>query len=247
MSTPASTKRRRLNDASQTLHKPFKSPFRTSSRPPPQSDVSSLNTDRPSTPAPITDSTEPKPLPLSLQSKPLAHAPRTPLSSRSTQKKTPVNRSVNREIISLRSDIQTLTQAYNLVTAGTDEELKVLVEKWISATRAAAEELFAGTRDRVNRMGGVQGWREREKEQREWRSQWDKEERGIEGQREDEEQEGYYERTEVEKEEEEEEEEDEEPSGGGSDETFTMGMMLKTLNIDLDLIGYDKEAQRWSD
>ena len=28
---------------------------------------------------------------------------------------------------------------------------------------------------------------------------------------------------------------------------FTMDMMLKSLNIDLDLIGYDREMQRWVD
>lgn len=28
-------------------------------------------------------------------------------------------------------------------------------------------------------------------------------------------------------------------------QSFTMDMMLKTLNIDLQLIGYNKEAQRW--
>jgi len=28
-------------------------------------------------------------------------------------------------------------------------------------------------------------------------------------------------------------------------QSFTMDMMLKTLNIDLKLIGYNKEAQRW--
>ena len=28
-------------------------------------------------------------------------------------------------------------------------------------------------------------------------------------------------------------------------QSFTMDMMLKTLNIDLKLIGYSKEAQRW--
>ena len=31
----------------------------------------------------------------------------------------------------------------------------------------------------------------------------------------------------------------------GDDEGFTMDMMLKSLNIELDVIGFDKEAQRW--
>lgn len=28
---------------------------------------------------------------------------------------------------------------------------------------------------------------------------------------------------------------------------FTMAMMLRTLNVGLDIIGYDKEQQRWID
>ena len=28
---------------------------------------------------------------------------------------------------------------------------------------------------------------------------------------------------------------------------FTMAMMLRTLNVDLDIIGYDREQQRWID
>lgn len=41
-------------------------------------------------------------------------------------------------------------------------------------------------------------------------------------------------------------EHDEEPASKvADDDSFTMDMMLKTLNIDLALIGYNKEAQRW--
>jgi Swi5-dependent recombination DNA repair protein 1 len=128
-----------------------------------------------------------------------------------------------------------------------------------------AEELFASTRDRVNGMGGVAAWRDREKEQKEWRTKWDREE--MESAREkaaadnegqdDREVETYNERD-VEGREEEQEEEtsgkDDDVSclrpfllGWSADvrQSFTMDMMLKTLNIDLKLIGYDKEAQRW--
>lgn len=28
---------------------------------------------------------------------------------------------------------------------------------------------------------------------------------------------------------------------------FTMAMMLRTLNVDLDIIGYSREEQRWVD
>ena len=47
-----------------------------------------------------------------------------------------------------------LTQAHALATSTTDDELINLIDIWRVASRAAAEELFGSTRDRVNRMGG---------------------------------------------------------------------------------------------
>jgi Swi5-dependent recombination DNA repair protein 1 len=69
-----------------------------------------------------------------------------------------------------------LTQAQTLATSTKDDDLVVLIDKWRTASRAAAEELFGSTRDRVNRMGGVGAWKEREKESKERQMQWDKEE-----------------------------------------------------------------------
>ena len=36
-------------------------------------------------------------------------------------------------------------------------------------------------------------------------------------------------------------------NANASDQGFTMDMMLRSLNIDLELIGFDKEGQRWVD
>lgn len=83
----------------------------------------------------------------------------------------------------LRSDIQILTQAHALATSTKDEDLQVLIDKWRTASRAAAEELFGSTRDRVNRMGGVGAWREREKEAKDRTMKWDIEEREAERER----------------------------------------------------------------
>lgn len=69
-----------------------------------------------------------------------------------------------------------LTQAQTLATSTKDDDLVMLIDKWRTASRAAAEELFGSTRDRVNRMGGVGAWKEREKESKERQMQWDKEE-----------------------------------------------------------------------
>jgi hypothetical protein len=91
-------------------------------------------------------------------------------------------------------------------------------------------------------MGGVRAWREREREQKEFRNQWDREEMAaIQPHSHDEgglsvleELEGVTER-------------EKSPTRGEEDDTFTMGMMLEALNIDAALIGYDKEAQCWVD
>lgn len=83
----------------------------------------------------------------------------------------------------MRSDIQILSQALALVTSQKDEDLARLVDAWRTASRAAAEELFAKTRDRVNRMGGVGALKEKEKEQKEFRQKWDREEMEAERER----------------------------------------------------------------
>lgn len=60
-----------------------------------------------------------------------------------------------------------------------------LVKKWRGASREAAEEVYRDVRERVNRMGGVRGWRAREKERRkgmlEFQREWDGEGRGGDG------------------------------------------------------------------
>ena len=45
-----------------------------------------------------------------------------------------------------------------------DIRLESLIAKWRSATRRAAEEVYEGAQERVNRMGGVAAWKERERE-----------------------------------------------------------------------------------
>jgi Swi5-dependent recombination DNA repair protein 1 len=67
-----------------------------------------------------------------------------------------------------------LTQAQTLATSTKDDDLVILIDR--TASRSAAEEFFGSTRDRVNRMGGVGAWKEREKESKERQMRWDQEE-----------------------------------------------------------------------
>lgn len=205
MSTPQA-KRRRLNEATKTLQKPFKSPFRTPLRPntssdPPSSDPPETYTPGPvavyepllvvnnkSAPIPTTTiapaiqpPTTPAPV-KKLVSKALASRPSLLTPSRTEGKKAPSKPSIARETMQLRNELQMLKQAQTLATSTKDDDLVVLIDRWRSASRAAAEELFGTTRDRVNRMGGVGAWKEREKESKDRQLKWDQEE--LEAQRE---------------------------------------------------------------
>ncbi|KAH6643067.1 hypothetical protein C7974DRAFT_328920 [Boeremia exigua] len=277
MSTPQA-KRRRLNDATSTLKKPFKSPFRTPLRPnigsdPPSSDppdisspAKSVSYATPLTTSHKAPSVPTQPLadavattPASLQTRFVKlhasqHNGSTPLNlipKKTAPRKKPSKPSLTRELMQLRNEIQILSQAHALAVSAKDENLQILIDRWRAASRAAAEELFGSTRDRVNRMGGVGAWKEREREAKERTMKWDLEEKEaerekVEAARENGEigDEAYDKYAEM-AEEQGQCEEGEHTSKGADDDSFTMDMMLKTLNIDLRLIGYNKEAQRW--
>jgi Swi5-dependent recombination DNA repair protein 1 len=184
MSTPH-IKRRRLNEATKTLHKPFKSPFRTPLKQgfdsdPPSSDLIDVRIPSPGlTITSFTPSAIPIP-DLPIVAKPPLSRPSRGTPARTVQKKTLSKPSVIREIMQMRNEIQILSQAHALATSNKDDDLTLLIDRWRTASRAAAEELFASTRDRVNRMGGVGAWKEREKEQNEWRRKADMEEMDAE-------------------------------------------------------------------
>lgn len=76
-------------------------------------------------------------------------------------------------------ELDTVTQALKVEQSGQDAELEVLVVKWKTASREAAEELFVGAEERVKGMGGVKGWRENAKRAQESRARWDDEGRGV--------------------------------------------------------------------
>ncbi|PVH97486.1 hypothetical protein DM02DRAFT_81399 [Periconia macrospinosa] len=258
MSTPLA-KRRRLDEASKTLHKPFKSPFRTPVKPIVGSDPPSSDPPDPKAPEPANVTSTPAPniakgpVPhLANAATPSLSRPKLNPATRKSGTRTPSKPSLTREIMQLRNDIHILNQAHALVTSSKEQDMLVLIDRWKAASRAAAEEVFATTRDRVNRMGGVGAWQEREREQKEWRMKADREEMEAERGRLEEAKENgeiaeeTFEEYERAHESEKLNDADEaETFKAAPDDSFTMDMMLKTLNIDLELIGYNKELQRW--
>lgn len=293
MSTPLA-KRRKL-DSAAALSKPFKSPMR---RPPQDTDKVSTAQSEATSFAVVEANTNPLikksasqvPLPAlgpeaqtqhSLTStasptvldgsKPAVHQASL-TEVRSLQRE---NAALLNQLASVRSTLDTNTQALKISRSTRDLELQRLVGLWRTASRSAAEELFATAKDRVNGMGGLGAWKEKERGRREgWGgggSGWDERESenrvGL-----DEEMGGYGTnmlRAEVEGEgdldlreegaqEAWEETGDEDEVGdtcnakqdlraNTTSKAFTINMMLRSLSIDLALIGYDKETQRWVD
>ncbi|APA09940.1 predicted protein [Sclerotinia sclerotiorum 1980 UF-70] len=142
-----------------------------------------------------------------------------------------------------------------------DGELIELCEKWKGASRLAAEELFGKVRDRVNRMGGPRAWKEMQKRQQEYQNNWDQDEvnnNNNDDSDDDDEDGKVKEKRDIYAEysidpETENERAQRAPGLGdtgenpGEEDEFTMAMMLRTLNVDLAVIGYDREQQRWID
>src|ERR1700712_3421059 len=174
MSGPPAAKRRRLNDA---LHKPFKSPIRTPLKTNPNPPTTTLKTTplRTSTTAsslPNPEQTKPpprwntpsnaSPLPSTQRSQPTLHNPPKAPPAAAPPRFAPPPRQLESAVLSTRRDIDTLTQAISIVTSTKDAELARLIATWRSASREAAEAVFASARDRVNSMGGVGAMRERE-------------------------------------------------------------------------------------
>lgn len=138
-----------------------------------------------------------------------------------------------------------------------DGELVELITKWKMASRQAAEEMFGKVRDRVNRMGGPRAWKEMQKRQQGFQSGgWDQEPQPVNNESDDDDELKNTEKRDLYAEygiDPETENEKAQRNGGdmgeepGQEDEFTMAMMLRTLNVDLNAIGYDREQQRWVD
>lgn len=165
-SSSYSTKRRRLNDASSALSRPFKSPLKAAIRPEEaegKTADASEDQHRENDPAAITDSSR-------LSTHPIRTPARKPTPKHSSPdhlKKDPQFFALQKQhsalllqLSKLRQTLETAQQAVQIESSSTDAELETLITKWRLASREAAEEVFRGAKDRVNRMGGVGAWRE---------------------------------------------------------------------------------------
>lgn len=175
MSTPAA-KRRRIDAASNTLSKPFRSPFKTPFRSPLNtfsSDSTQSHTAASPNPTPILSERTPNvpslPAPATTTPGRVSRAKKTFASPVAT---TALNadpdiapllraqRDLEQQLRDLKEELEIAEQARKIEreslkrdpSGEVDGELVELIEKWRSASRQAAEELFGKVRDRVNRF-----------------------------------------------------------------------------------------------
>ncbi|KAI5284893.1 hypothetical protein KEM54_000978 [Ascosphaera aggregata] len=65
-----------------------------------------------------------------------------------------------RSLSSARNTLNLLQQATRIEKQKQDEQLKDLTNHWRQVAQRAAEEVFTGAKERIDRMGGVKAWRE---------------------------------------------------------------------------------------
>ncbi|KAL5362156.1 hypothetical protein BJX96DRAFT_166446 [Aspergillus floccosus] len=147
-------------------------------------------------------------------------------------------RALQTRLVALRSELDTAQQALRIESSNKTADLEALIAKWRSVSQSAAEEVFAGAQERVSRMGGMKAWKERMRTET---AQWEREEMEAwygDGEAEEfEVDRDELERRKAEMSDRVEVSERKEDPKEMEDEEFTMEVMLKTLNVDLKVIG----------
>jgi hypothetical protein len=172
------TKRRRLNDRDSALSKPFKSPLKAADRSVEDSERpvdTSKDQHRENNQAAITNSSRPNTQTTTTPGrKPTQNqlSPGNPKNDPQFFTLQKQHSALLLQLSKLRQSLDTAQQALKIASSSTDTELETLITKWKLASREAAEEVFRGAKDRVNRMGGVGAWRERSRKKPEG---WDEE------------------------------------------------------------------------
>jgi len=185
-----SVKRKRLDESSTTLSRPFRSPMRVDVKAKSQQ---TCHTDHdhvvPSLAASkLNDSSvQIRPVPSSENevnttrtTQASSHSRKPPPLFYSSAKSTgndPEFLALQREhsalrlrLSELRQSLDTAQQALKIQNSDQDASLEVLITKWKQVSREVAEELFTTAKEKVNRMGGVGVWREKSRKKPGW---WD--------------------------------------------------------------------------
>ncbi|KAI4194130.1 MAG: hypothetical protein LQ346_003757 [Caloplaca aetnensis] len=246
-------KKRQRTGPSSALHKPFRSPFKTPLKSSAESSQStagltpqfpgdSAERDAPPILTPTPGSSRRKsPTRLNgFKSSPHSFAAPSPHLDKLQKRHTAL---IN-ELSSLRANLETTNQALEIEASNTDTELETLIRKWKTVSRDAAEEVYIAAKERVDGAGGVKALKKKEKEMKQgWG--WEEKREGDQRTYDDDDlgpddgaQDSGAEKEIA----------DRGADGADEDEEgFTMEMMLRSLDIPLELIGYDKAQQRWTE
>ncbi|KFY75091.1 hypothetical protein V499_04901 [Pseudogymnoascus sp. VKM F-103] len=264
-------KRRRADSTAAALSRPFRSPFRCTAGKPnrdsqdPPSDLGRTQLDQTASPRKVSHTPRARNSPsfpskrqqgVNLSSRP-SDTSDTQLEIAALVK---AQRQLKNKLHSLAEELHLCEQAHKIERGSPDAgsgsgevdgELLRLIERWKSASRQAADELFGSAKDKINRMGGPQAWKEMQEKQQEFRNEFNAGfEQDSRGEMDD--NDGRSD-TDTGANIELETHNEREARGGNddaedlNDKEFTMSMMLRSLNVELEVIGYSKEHQMWID
>ncbi|KAL8924344.1 MAG: hypothetical protein Q9208_004126 [Pyrenodesmia sp. 3 TL-2023] len=246
-------KKRQRTGPPTALHKPFRSPFKTPLKSSTESlqDTAILTSQSPGdsvgnrnappilTPTPGSSRRKSPTRLNGFKPSPFSFAAPSPHLDKLQKRHTAL---IN-ELASLKASLETTNQALEIEASNADTELEALIQKWKTASRDAAEEVYTAAKQRVDGAGGVKALRRKEEEMKQG---WDWEEKREREQtnRDDDLGPDYGDHDSR--------EEKENVDRGADDadeddEGFTMEMMLRSLDIPLETIGYDKAQQGWTE
>ncbi|EFX00838.1 hypothetical protein CMQ_1919 [Grosmannia clavigera kw1407] len=241
MLTPAAKRRRRAEEATAVLKRPFRSPAvkrqqdneQASGREEPAAATAAASL----LAAPLGSSAAP-----SIASPERRHKQRTvPVVPEATVSLADLVAQFERDLDAGDRVIQHASASTEGgAEGGAESELPALIARWREAGRTAADEVFVLVSERVARAGGARAWRSMmrqagsENYYDESRTRRPRHDDYEEGDRITEAEEKDYEREESAEEEEEQ-------------EGFTMAMMLASMQVDADVLGYDEAEERWKD
>ncbi|KAK6340315.1 ERAD-associated protein [Orbilia blumenaviensis] len=182
--------------------------------------------------------------------------PRLSFSSPATQStKDPYILSLEQKLTRLQNSVrdakktlEEASQALKIEQSGEDDKLEELILKWRQAAQNAADHMFSGAEQRFQRMGGMAGYRDRQNRSRSgggWGFADEDPEEGLTEEQKEARRLAMYEAGFDEISELEKQQNETKNKIGDDGDHFTMDMMLASLNIDIDIIGYDKQLQRW--
>lgn len=251
-------KRRRLDQGTAFLNRPFRSPLRKSVTTSSQNEPHTNQDSKPQAnangshdlPSPrvtvLGDSPDrPEQLPLSVDA--------DKVEPKESQKD---YIALSLQLKKLSQSLDVAQQALQIEHSNQHVQLQALISKWKAVAQDAAEKLFTDAKERIDHMGGVAAWRLRTQEDaRHWNSLDTGEDHdnvssrnaGASGDDRKSDEDAADDDT----------EDNVSPKHSSLPtvlsalmnhiQSFTMDMMLQEMNIDLQVIGYNKDLERWVD